>query len=249
MDNYLRHQDGNVLFLILIAVALFGALTYAVTQSNRSGRGGLERESLGILHTQITQFPLSVRTAIIRITSIATGASETVSFEWPGWGHTAYDPFTPQPDYHKVFFPDGGAIPFQKPTEKMLDSSQISQPGWGTWLFTGSTCIPGIGIGTDASCAGDHDSLDLIAVVPYIRLDLCRYINLKLGINAANGGSPPVDMGNAWGANPEFDGRYMNGEALLDSGNMLYQRESGCFEGGGTPPSGTYHYYMTLINR
>src|SRR5688500_18709552 len=60
-------ESGNVLFLILIAVALFAALSYAVTQSTRSGGGDAGRETSRISGAQMTQYPASIRTALVRM--------------------------------------------------------------------------------------------------------------------------------------------------------------------------------------
>lgn len=66
-------QSGNVLFLILIAVALFSALSYVVSQSARSGSSNVDTEKAGLIATATLQQAISIRTAITRM--IATGTS------------------------------------------------------------------------------------------------------------------------------------------------------------------------------
>src|SRR5882757_6709060 len=80
----IRQERGNALFLILIAVALFAALSYAITQSGR-GSGTVNKETNIVISGQVVEEPAAIRTAVTRM--IITGTS-TTAITFGGGGAT-----------------------------------------------------------------------------------------------------------------------------------------------------------------
>jgi len=76
----LGRQSGNALFLILIAVALFAALSYAVTQSGR-GNAGIEREQQMIDQAVSEQCNASVDYAVNKLKIIVGCDTSEISYE------------------------------------------------------------------------------------------------------------------------------------------------------------------------
>ncbi|MGB1077249.1 MAG: hypothetical protein ACPG05_02995 [Bdellovibrionales bacterium] len=80
-------ESGNVLFLILIAVALFAALSYAVTQSSRGGGDGATKEKNTFSGLEYVQIGRDIKVAVQRLMLIGGCSLEELSFDWsPGAG-------------------------------------------------------------------------------------------------------------------------------------------------------------------
>lgn len=67
-----KTEKGNVLFLILIAVALFAALSYAITSSSRSSGGDASKEKLNIELSALQQASINAATGITRMRTFGT---------------------------------------------------------------------------------------------------------------------------------------------------------------------------------
>lgn len=82
----IQKQQGNVLFLILIAVALFAALSYAVTKST-SGGGNADKEKARLLASEILSYYNSVNVAVLRM-HISGVSLVDMCFDDPLWATT-----------------------------------------------------------------------------------------------------------------------------------------------------------------
>jgi len=163
-QNTRQSEKGNVLFLILIAVALFAALSYVVTQSTRSGGGSTEREKNILSSAQMTQYPTALRTSLIRQV-LAGVAIENVKFNSPG-------SFSPSVEV-EVFHPQGGGATYQAAPAELMAGTGGTQ---GVWTYNAEVYVPGIGIDT----VGGND---VIAFLPGVSDGVCRQVNEELGID------------------------------------------------------------------
>lgn len=232
-----RPESGNVLWYILIAVVLFGALSFAIAQSMRGGGSVMEDERVKISATEIVDYGtvLANAAAQLRLRGIRADA---ISLENPTLA--GYANANCADDSCKIFALDGGGVTYKAPSADWLDSTQSAQSGYGQWVFSGLNEVEQVG--TDGATAANKE---LIAFLPYLSKTLCIALNDKVGMtNPA--GDPPQEADAIGSYGTPFTGTYSHGELLTlpEKG-----KTAGCFEGGGTPANGTYHYYQVLIAR
>lgn len=242
-------QSGNVLFYILIGVALLAALSYTVAQSGRGNVSTLEADKAALYATEVVAYGnvLAHAAAQLRL----RGYRDTeLSFENPvlsGYANAG----CPE-DGCKIFSPDGAGVTYSAPKTEWLDPTLSASTGYGQYYITGNSCVAEVGAG-GASCHSDSaDDEELILILPYVDKTLCAKINDLSGVPNPSG-DPPQDGANAFSMNAhKFTGSYTETYPIGDGGGAadnLKGKPSGCFEGGGTPAAGTYHYYKVLLAR
>ncbi len=228
-------QQGSVLFYILIAVALFAALSYTVAGMMRSNSGqSAGKEKAGIYASEIMSFARSMREAV-QIMRVSNECDDTqISFANNIVSGYAHNPASSTAC--RLFDSNGGGLSYQKP--------DISINGGLDWVFTGTN--DGYDIGTtcnSASCA------DLIAILPEISLEICKAVNKKLDIAVSNN---YITQENDYFDITKFQGSYTYNARLADDTGLqaLKGKHQGCVEGNSNPQSaGKYYFYQVLIAR
>ncbi len=225
-------QSGNVVVYLLGAVALLGLLIVMVRGSSTPG-SNIDAEQLTIKVSEVQQYGAELERAVQFI--LQNGYSETdIRFAHPD-AHADYGDINDDQG-RQVFHRMGGGTTFRAPPAGIQTSSS-------PWVFTAANVVKHIG-----TTASDSTATDLVAVLPDVTKSFCITMNRALKIeNPA--GEPPQDTGVAT-LTSRFDGSYTYVSWISDDAtNILAGQKEGCFEGGGTPAAGTYHYYRVLLAR
>lgn len=238
-------ESGNVLFLILIAVALFAALSYAVTQSTRSGAGDTASETNLISSAQLTQYPAGIRTSVVRML-IGGIAVDDLLFNSPSDFAAIIN--TTALEQRAVFHPQGGNATYQNAP---LDVMSIPTPAPaapyvpGQWYYNANLQIQNIGM--TGSGAGN----DVTAFLPYINSGICRRMNEEVGMAAAIPVEDDVTLAMVTEtilntSSPSTDFETAAGNILNGAGTELVGQPFGCFRAN---DQAVNVYYHVLVER
>ncbi|MDE2336222.1 MAG: hypothetical protein KGL10_02815 [Alphaproteobacteria bacterium] len=229
-----RGECGNALFLILIAVALFAALSYAITESGRGG-GTIDKETVMITAGEVVQQPASVRTAMTRMIITGTPAA-SITYTGAASANDVFD----------TADGGGGATNIPPPTAACVTSTDCTNG----WVYPGETdSTHGIfvaGVGTAAP--------ELLAVLQGtggVTLDVCNQINKGLGFTVT---APPVDTTTTvWttitGTIQAWPVTASSASTVYDDGDgtpVLSGQDFACIRNG---TAGVYAYYHTLVEQ
>jgi len=222
-------ESGNVLFYILIAVALLAALSYTVASSSRGSVSMLSDDKAALYATEIIEYGGVMANAVSQLR--LRGYKDTqISFE--NSVVAGYTNANCTGDGCKVFHPSGAGVTYMAPKSEWLDSTWSADSAYATWGFYTNNYIPEIGTSEG----------DLILAVGFIDKTLCIALNNKLGVTNPSG-DPPNEPGQI--SSEKFTGTY----TALGGLEALQGKQAGCFKNTAGALNLSYFYVQTLMAR
>ena len=240
----MHKEQGNILILILIAVVLFAALSYAVTQSSR-GSGNTDKETGTLEVSELLNYVTSVRSAINKMIVLG-GSEESICFKSSKWGHVSYGAASTGCGSRPVLFDEfGGETYLMFPKEEWLDTSFSSSSEYGSFTFSGQLHVRGIG-----SDGSNDENAELSLIFPYVNERMCALINESLGL--PHDPIPVEDTESTIGsalkrfgvAGERYMGSGSNVTIIGDDNPLLFGKDMGCANSGSR-----YYFWAVLLER
>lgn len=220
MGKKFKKEHGNAVLAILLAMVLFIAMAWALLRSDRSGES-VEMESMRAAISQITQYPATLRTTVMRMNANGVPLTEIDFTNKTGQAN-------------EVFDPAGGGAARQKPP--------INIGAAQDWKFK-DLRDPVNGYYVD-NVGGDVavDGREAIVYLDGLTRMMCEAINRSIGL-ARNPTTEATAVnfdlnGGAGGPGPAAD----NDHSFASSPG----RKSACVENG---QNGNYVFYYVLIEQ
>lgn len=224
-----KGERGNVIFYILIAIVLFAALSFAMSNGGRSSTSTLQEDRNKLLATDIAEYGETIARAAAQI-RLRGATPAQVSF-----AHDDLDPAYGTPGGNdaefEIFNTAGGGV-----IVRAIESGAGVNDVTPTLFFSGANEIADIGTTT-----ANAQSSDLVLFVSGLRAGVCNEINILLN-NYTHGTAMPSETTID---NTLFNGTFGYNGTIAD-GSILAGKNAGCFLNTTTVE---YIYYRVLVAR
>ncbi len=161
-------QSGNVLFLILIAVALFAALSYAVTQGGRGGNNMLKEEKY-MSSARLTEIGATMQSAALRMVLSKTPIDSILLHDQVGPDKTL--PCTSGDTC--LFAMEGGGVTFPRLPRHLEKGGALFPPTIYLYEIADGAKVTGLAGGQAV----------LLLQIRYINKEICTNLNRGLNIS------------------------------------------------------------------
>jgi hypothetical protein len=175
-------ERGNALFLILIAVALFAALSYVVVRSSRTTGSMPKKESARMAASVIQNQMASLQTGLERLGLKCR--QEQINFYYASVPVNYTNASSPSDNSCDLFHPLGGSSTYPKvQTEWLADGFQTD--AYAHYSFFGNIAMDTNGTTcTQTSCA------EVTGVLPHLSQDICQELNVMASAENFNASIP-----------------------------------------------------------
>ncbi len=232
-------QSGSAILWVLIAVALFAAVGFAMSYNSRTSTSIISGEQVRVYAQQIIAYGNEIKTAVKRL-QLRGCTNEQISFQNssaadPSWYENPNSP--PDKSCH-IFDVKGGGLAWQNLPTPYADmageynysfaANKYAFIGETEWAGSGTTCAA-------ASCS------DLIMIVHSTNFDktLCNKINQLLDL--------PLDISDAKVSGTPYKGTFsfITGSTFADESTSVSAagKSAACFY----RTSDNIYIYMTLL--
>jgi type II secretory pathway pseudopilin PulG len=225
----MKHQSGNALVIVLVAVALLAALTMMMTRSGSSTDDTGDIERAQIYASEVMRFGKTLQNGAQ--TLITRGCSEsTLNFDYSS-AVTGYENASAPGDGSCDLFGEKGAgLVWRTPPAGLTASA---------YVITAANTMLGAGCDT-----GSATCTDLVLFVPGVSVDACTQINRMLKVtNPAD--IPPADSDNLVDTATKFTGSYTFVRAVADAGSLISGKDAACIQ----TSAGNYAFYSVILKR
>lgn len=223
-------ETGNVLFYILIAVALLAALSYTIAGTSKNRVGGINQERSNLIATEIlsTTNRLADAAAKLRLNGCQDTQISFETFKLNDYDNAA----APADETCHIFSINGGGLAFQQVNTQASANDQTA-----LWHYTGDIAIDGVG----TSC-NTQNCAELIAFATNLNKSVCEQLNKLSSIAGTTIPAQPLI------ASTPFTGDYNDTDTIGNTTTSapLFGKRAGCFE---NTTADRYSFYRVLSRR